>query len=314
MTISWSKPIEKQESGVFCQVPPKSPLAFKQSLEQRLLNGAKAKNVDVQRLRQFALYERFLARIFRVFQEKVILKGGIVLALRHPEARTTKDVDLSLHENPNSIAAKLQEACRLELDDYFTFTIKPDNKNPIIVTEGMPYPGARFRAEGFLAGRIYGSSFGVDIVFSEPKIKEAETWPQKSTFDFAEIDGPILRICSIEVHLAEKLHAYTQPRTHVNSRVKDLPDIALLAMLGRLDSQSLLPVLQKSFSERKSHPLPERMPEPPEAWEQKYAAMAKLERLPWKSLAEVYTASSSFFNPLLAGHSGHWEPNTWSWC
>lgn len=291
----------------------KSPLAFKQSLEQRLLNEAKEQNVDVQRLRQFAIYERFLARVFAIFQEEAILKGGIALALRNPEARTTKDVDLSLKGNPNTTAAKLSQVGMLELSDYFTFTLKIDSRHPEIVAEGLPYPGQRFRAEAFLAGKIYGSGFGVDIVFSEPTLRTADLWQKKSVFEFAQIEGPVIRICPVEVHLAEKLHAYTQPRAHLNSRVKDLPDIALLAMLGNLSASNLRLCLQQCFSQRNSHMLPRERPLPPEEWEPKYASMAKSERLPWDSLEKVYAASSAFFNPLLAGHEGQWDPKNWSW-
>jgi hypothetical protein len=46
---------------------------------------------------------------------------------------------------------------------------------------------------------------------------------------FAGIAPPTLRLYPIETHIAEKLHAYTMPRARPNSRVKDLPDLGLLA-------------------------------------------------------------------------------------
>jgi hypothetical protein len=46
---------------------------------------------------------------------------------------------------------------------------------------------------------------------------------------FAGVAPPSMPLYPIETHIAEKLHAYTMPRVRPNTRVKDLPDIALLA-------------------------------------------------------------------------------------
>ncbi len=73
-----------------------TPLAFKQSLEQRLRDKAALTGVDINRLRQVLIYERFLTRVFEVFGDDAVLKGGVVLELRLERARATKDVDLGL--------------------------------------------------------------------------------------------------------------------------------------------------------------------------------------------------------------------------
>ncbi len=50
-----------------------------------------------------------------------------------------------------------------------------------------------------------------------------------SFLEFAGDVAPRLRAYPCESHLAEKLHTYMLPSPRENSRVKDLPDLALLA-------------------------------------------------------------------------------------
>ncbi|WP_414654065.1 nucleotidyl transferase AbiEii/AbiGii toxin family protein [Hyalangium sp.] len=63
--------------------------------------------------------------------------------------------------------------------------------------------------------------------------------------------------------MAEKLHAYTMPRSRPNSRVKDLPDIALLASAQPLKATHLRDAIEQTFRFRGTHELPVMFPEPP---------------------------------------------------
>jgi hypothetical protein len=72
---------------------------------------------------------------------------------------------------------------------------------------------------------------------------------------FAGIAPPTLRLYPIETHIAEKLRAYTMPRPRPNSRVKDLPDIALLATAQLIVARRLRDALLCS-------PAPQRRVEP----------------------------------------------------
>lgn len=67
----------------------------------------------------------------------------------------------------------------------------------------------------------------------------------------------------METHIAEKLHAYTLPRPRPNSRVKDLPNIALLAEAGVLDASHLARAIRETFAHRATHPVPARLSDPP---------------------------------------------------
>jgi hypothetical protein len=131
---------------------------------------------------------------------------------------------------------------------------------------------------------------------------------------FAGITPPALRVYPIETHIAEKLHAFTLPRVRPNSRVKDLPDIALLATTRAMDAKHLRAALEQTFTFRKTHPLPAMLPEPLSAWVAPYAAMAREDELAWLTLAEVTTAAKAFLDPVLAGLlEAAWNPEAWRW-
>ncbi|MCK5798854.1 MAG: nucleotidyl transferase AbiEii/AbiGii toxin family protein [Deltaproteobacteria bacterium] len=232
-----------------------SPEAFKQALEQRLRSATKT-GAEFARRRQLLVFDRFLARVMDRLGDAATLKGGLVLELRLERARTTKDVDLRLMGSTDDILAKLQEAGRRDLGDFMTFEVGPDNDHPEIQNEGMQYDGFRFRAECRLAGKVYGQPFGVDVAFGDPILGEPEVVVAKDVLAFAGIAPPTLRLYPIESHIAEKLHAYTMPRNHPNSRVKDLPDIALLATVRDIDGAILRAAIGQTFVHRATHPVP----------------------------------------------------------
>lgn len=131
-----------------------SPEAFKQALEQRLRRSTKS-GAEFARKRQLLVFDRFLARVVAVLGDAATLKGGLVLELRIERARTTKDVDLRMVGSPDGIFARLQEAGRLDLGDFLTFEVAPDEDHPEIQNDGMQYDGLRFRAEC----KLYGQPF-----------------------------------------------------------------------------------------------------------------------------------------------------------
>lgn len=289
-----------------------SPPAFKQALEQRL-KAASKDGVDFARRRQLLVFDRFLARVSAVLGNSVLLKGGLVLELRLERARTTKDVDLRVTGSPDKLLASLQQAGRQDLGDFMTFEVNPDAEHPTIENDGMQYESLRFRAECRLAGKLYGQRFGVDVAFGDPIFGEADFVTADDVLDFAGIAPPVLRLYPIESHIAEKLHAYTMPRARTNTRVKDLPDIALLAGIQSLQAERLRKALEQTFKHRATHPLPQALPDPPTSWSTSYQEMARENELAWPTLEQLTVVVATFLNPVLAGGSGVWHPAGWNW-
>jgi hypothetical protein len=290
-----------------------SPEAFKRSLEQRLRSSTKT-GAEFARKRQLLVFDRFLARVVAVLGDATTLKGGLALELRVQRARTTKDVDLRMVGSPNDVLANLQQVGRMNLGDFMTFEVGPDDDHPEIQNDGVQNDGLRFRAECKLAGKIYGQPFGVDVAFDDPILGEPDVILAEDVLAFAGIAPPRLRLYPIETHIAEKLHAYTMPRPRPNSRVKDLPDLALLATSRPLDAQRLRAALEQTFTFRSTHTLPATVPSPLDAWRAPYEAMAREDSLAWATLEEVTKAAQAFLEPVLAGaFDATWVPAEWTW-
>jgi hypothetical protein len=248
-----------------------------------------------------------------IFGDAALLKGGLVLELRLERARATKDIDLRLIGSPENVLADLRRAGRLDLKDFMTFEVAPDNEHPQMQNDGMRYEGLRFRTECRLAGKLYGQHFGVDVAFGDPILGEPEIVSAEDTLAFAGVAPPVLRLYPIETHLAEKLHAYTLPRPRPNTRVKDLPDIALLGTMQPLDAERLCLALSQTFEFRSTHAVPSSVPNPPASWSTPYGELARENELAWTTLEELTAAVAAFINPVLAGRKGTWRPMEWQW-
>jgi hypothetical protein len=267
----------------------------------------------MNRLRQRLIFDRFLVRVFAVLGESVLLKGGVVLELRLSRARATKDVDLRCTGNPEALLEQLQAAGRHAQEEPLVFEVSIGPDGDTLQGEGIAYEGRRFRVQTRLDGRPYGEPFGVDAAFGDVLVGTPEVIESSDFLSFAGIPRSRLRIYPRETHVAEKLHAYSLPRHRENSRVKDLPDLALLAQTGTFDRGLLRTALDKTFSLRGSHPLPSALPPPPVSWAPVYERMARTDGLPWARLADVHRAASAFLDPVLGNGGETWSPDRWAW-
>jgi hypothetical protein len=288
-----------------------SPEAFRTALDQRIRRAVVPG--EMNRFRQLLIFDRFLARVFRHFADRVVLKGGLVLELRLDRARTTKDVDLRLVGDGRDLLPSLKALGQLDLGDWLSFIIEPDATMPDITGPGMVYDGFRFRAEARLAGKLYGDPFGVDVGFADVITIEPDVADGSSFFEFAGVEPATFRLYPRHAHIAEKLHAYTMPREHPNTRVKDLPDIALLASVGPIDAVSLRQAIEATFTFRGTHPVPPSLPAPVAGWVAIYERMARDDELSWKTLPDVHRAAATFLDPVLQGGRGSWDPEHWGW-
>lgn len=294
----------------------KTPASFKTALEQRIRDRAASLRTTVDRERTLLVFDRLLARIAREFGDYMTLKGGFALELRLGRARATNDVDLRMKGTPAGILLRLQAAGRLDLGDYMSFEINVDTRHPTITGTGLQYEGYRYGAECRIAGRRFANPFGIDVAFGDPIFGEIELIPASDLLDFIGVPRPSIRVYPVETHLAEKLHAYTMPRPdgRLNSRVKDLPDIALLATTRPLRSNDLRDALSQTFQYRATHTVPSALPDPPSEWAGTYAHLSKENGLPWPTLVAVTDAARRFLDPVLSGGDARtWSPQEWTW-
>jgi len=254
-----------------------TPGAFRKALEDRLKRIAHEEKVDVNRLRRRVAFDRLLARLFLPGEASWVLKGGYAMELLFETARATIDIDLTLPgldatggETNDVMREMLQQAAGASLGDWFEFTVAA----PIMDLAAAPYGGARFPVEAKMDARIFARfhlDVGVgDVVMQPVHVAECRDW-----LAFAGIARPSVRIIPREQQFAEKLHAYTLPRSTPNSRVKDLVDLALLVHEGELEPSIVNAAIGATFGRRATHAVPRRLDPPPAEWLNQFAELSE---------------------------------------
>jgi hypothetical protein len=206
----------------------------------------------------------------------------------------------------------------MDRGDFLTFSVEERAAGATIEGAGVVYDGFRFDAQAHLAGRSYGSRFGIDIAFGDRVVGAPDTIAAPDALDFIGVPAPVVPTYPIGSHLAEKLHAFTLPRER-NGRLKDLIDIALVASEPRLRSVSGLSAahmrdaITATFAFRNSHPPPTSLSRPPPEWTARYPKARKVDQLPWPSLDDVHATAAGFLDPVLAGVDGTWDAASQRW-
>lgn len=139
--------------------------------------------------------------------------------------------------------------------------------------DGAPYGGSRYPVEAIMDGRTF-VKFHLDVGVGDVVMDPPERARMRDWLGFAGIAPPAVPMIQREQQLAEKLHAYTLPRTAPNSRVRDLVDMVLLIQSGTLEPGRVVEALHATFSRRATHSVPEALIPPPEEWNSPFARLA----------------------------------------
>lgn len=280
-----------------------SATAFRVALESRLKVLAQAEGLDLQRLRRQVAFDRLLGRLFAEPEAPWLLKGGYAMELRLNTARTTRDIDLALRRLPVASAdweanvpdvlESLREAGNQNLHDFFTFVIGSAMQD----LDAAPYGGARFPVDARLAGRTF-AKFHLDVSTGDVLRGPYESLSGRDWLEFAGIASATFPAVSPEEQFAEKLHAYTLPRTgRENTRVKDLVDLVLLIGRVRLNTSRLPQAIRETFQRRKTHEIPSKLLPPPASWSGPLSAMATECRLE-PDLDKLFSEVAQFFSTI----------------
>ena len=132
-----------------------------------------------------------------------------------------------------------------------------------------------------------------DVVMKPLRMVRLRDW-----LGFAGIPAPEIHLIPREQQVAEKLHAYTLPRSTPNSRVKDLVDLILLIRSGELQEDRLREAVRLTFERRRTHPVPPDLPQPAEAWTTPFRELAKECGLPM-DLDEGFSDVRRFFETII---------------
>ena len=279
-----------------------SGTAFRRALEDRLNQLALSSNLRMTRLRKIVVFQRVLARLLIVAPDQWILKGGLALDFRlsgHPGARprATKDMDLACLGGIDSADVDFRRIQELELADYFEFDIRRLNIEQEDKTTGEP--AVRYQVRVILAGRVFEQVL-IDVGFVPPATP-SEMVTGLDLLGFAGLPPVRVPTLLVQIHVAEKVHAYTRhygPDDSLSSRPKDLIDLVLLANQEQFVAQELRAALEQTFSSRGTHPLPRELPPPPDDWARPYRTLAdEVGIVP--DLLAGYQQMRAFLNPIL---------------
>jgi Nucleotidyl transferase AbiEii toxin, Type IV TA system len=180
-------------------------------------------------------------------------------------------VNLASEEAPatTTLREMLQEAASRDLGDWFVCTVGA----PMMDLDAAPYGGARYPIECGMDGRTF-AKFHLDIGIGDVLIPPLQKIQGQDWLGFAEIPAAEMRLISKEQQVAEKLHAYSLPRSSPNSRVKDLVDLLLLVRTGEVRQTQLAAAVGVTLDRRKTHAIPSALGPPPESWEKQFRALA----------------------------------------
>jgi hypothetical protein len=278
-----------------------SASAFKTALEARLRKKSQEQAVPFSTLQLKFVIERLLARLFRDEKPPWLLKGGFAMDLRfRPQARTTKDVDLSVTlagvgaPTSSELREQLQAAVDVDLGDFLTFRIgEPRNE-----LTNAPQGGARYPCEAVLVGKTY-AKFHIDVGVGDALVGDPEELTGDDVLSFVGIEPARVLAIPKPLQFAEKAHAYSFPWSgRLNTRTKDLVDLVLLIERGPPDSGQIRAALKATFETRGTHPLPATLTPPPPSWAKDFPAMAAEAAISTTDYLEAFAIVNSFWGTL----------------
>ncbi|HEX9974215.1 MAG TPA: nucleotidyl transferase AbiEii/AbiGii toxin family protein [bacterium] len=219
------------------------------SVRAKLLNFAKSRGIDFNRLLLIYFQERFLYRLSKsVYKDKFILKGGVLFYGAYQEkARATKDIDLlakKLSHDHNRFFSYIKNILSIEDEDGVIFLADTVTGEPI--SELAEYEGLRIRFKAKLDTAII--TLQIDIGFSDA------IFPHPISFDFPVVLGeePFKLIAySWESIIAEKFEAILKLGL-LNSRMKDFYDIRFLQRNRSFNGEHLQSAIYLTLQHRKT--------------------------------------------------------------
>jgi hypothetical protein len=195
------------------------------------------------------------------------------MELRFQTARATRDLDFTVRAaqsgRGHGLLKQLQDAGAKDAGDFLYYRIG----EAMMDLDGAPYGGARYPVESIMGGRTF-VKFHLDVGVGDVVLDPPEQARMRDWLGFAGIAPPDVPMIQRERQFAEKLHAYTLPRTEPNSRVRDLADMVLLIQSCTLESGRVVHALHATFGRRATHSVPDALAPPPEEWAAPFARLA----------------------------------------
>lgn len=288
------------------------------SVRQRLLNLARATNLDYNQLLIPHALERWLYRLAASpHAHAFVVKGAILFTLwRGTPHRPTQDLDLLGFGDPTPqhLVALFQTIATTAVeDDGWTFDPASITAEPIRTTD--EYGGVRIHLAASLGTALL--RLQVDVGFGDAITPAPISNPFPVLLDQP---APLLRTYPPATVVAEKTEAITRLGM-LNTRLKDYFDLAFLAAHFSFDGRELTQALRATFA-RPQTPLPQPPPPgltPPfatdPARQRQWTAFSRRIAQPPTPLLNVVQDIVAFLSPPLAAAKidtpfpYHWHPH-----
>jgi predicted nucleotidyltransferase component of viral defense system len=222
------------------------------SIRARLMNIARAEKIDFDSLLLRYFQERLLYRLsISDFSDRFVLKGGLLLiCLKMPKCRPTKDIDFlaeQIKNDINEIENIFKRISEIQCDDGVKFISSSIVSERI--TEDADYEGIRLKIDGTLGQAR--KRLQVDIGFGDIIIPEATSVEFPSLLE----DPPKVKAYSVESIISEKFEAMVK-LAMANSRMKDFYDVYFLSSSHNFKGNELKKAIETTFQRRKT-PMPD---------------------------------------------------------
>lgn len=221
------------------------------SIQDRLRNIAKKKNLDFVFILRLYFHERILYRLsVSKYKSSFILKGGLLLSVFNISSfRPTKDIDLlgkNMKAEENELLNIFEEILSPDpdLSEVDGITFKSDSMSVTKIREDNVYEGLRISVTGFL-GNIK-DKITIDIGFGDIITPR----PLKIEYPVFLNDNPVhLYAYNYESIIAEKIEACCK-LGFLTSRMKDFFDIMFLLKNKKIDFVVLEKAINTTFKQR----------------------------------------------------------------
>src|ERR1700733_7339173 len=250
-------------------------------LEKTLARVAKEQGLAQERLRRWVSFLALCGVLERAVNEGILdgydLKGGVALELRFAEgARATKDIDIGVPVERSKRLRVFQDAVALGFD-AFTFLRKGKPLNMDKVDAVRLELAIRYRTRAWQTIDVdLGASGTSAVEFVVPTIRGVAAMGLR-------VPSPV-RCMNLSEQVAQKLHACTGP--YSQGRARDVLDILLIDMLGKLDVVAVRIAAEQVFAQRATHDFPPFVLIPAE-WQPELEVLAKELGYPATSAVEI---------------------------
>ena len=220
------------------------------------------------------------------------IKGAVAIEMRLPsKARATKDIDLVVDDLAGT---DLTVALRTALEgDYQSFTFR---------VKGEPYvmPNNSVRVDVALdyRGRSWGT-VQIDLSPHEGESTEVELVEALALEPFGLNTPNALPCLALRYHVAQKIHAMTEPARDENTpneRFRDLVDLLLMRELTS-DLEGVQAACVEVFQIRDTHGWPPQL-DPPAFWQEPFTKLAEEVELPVSNLEEAVREAETFIEAI----------------